>query len=170
MRPVIGIVHGDEIACRVTQASVTGGIRAAIDRVPYRHHTRIAPGGGLNDRPGIVAAAVINDNKFQIRPGLVENALHGNGDRVLGIVRGHQHADLRFPRAGMRTCGARRDIVDCEGPRRVFQFDRRQCRLDKGLIEPAQSKAIDFPLRMPRAGSRYSRCAKSKGPGLRPIA
>ena len=64
-------------------------------------------------RPRVVYAPVIHDDEFEIRPGLVANALDGCGDGVFGIVGRHQRAGFTSPQRGWGgACAVMLSIVN----------------------------------------------------------
>ena len=133
MRPVVGVLAGDEVAARLGQRRVARRIGAAVLGQPDQPDALVLLGQPGDEVGGAVGAGVVGDQDLEVPPGLARDRAQAGADRVRAVVGGHDHRDLHGAPDLFQFSGPAK-IVDAGGPgaARPDQFDPR-----RGLIATA---------------------------------
>ena len=140
MRPVVGVLHGDEIAARLGQRPVARAVAPGVLSLPDQPEARIGPreiGGHVRAR---VAGRVIDHEDLQGRMGLVREAPQGRPEGRLGVVDGHDHRD-EGPGGGSGP-GRAAQVVERERCRGVAQGDAGQSGAREDRVDRREPRGV----------------------------
>ena len=155
VRPVVGVVDGDEGAARLRQPEVARGVGPDLVRAQHAD-AGVARGLRLGARKRAVPRAVLDHQHLQRGPALRQDRAHRRGERALRVARGHDDAHER--RAGRRARGP----AGRPDPQPVER--RRLHRTAQG--EPAQPGAAERVRQRLHRGLR-PRALRARHVGLR---
>ena len=94
MRPVVGVLAGDEIALRLRERRVARDVGAAVARQADQPDARVALREFGDDLGGAVRARVVGHEDLEIAPGLARDRAQARADGVGAIESRHDHRDL----------------------------------------------------------------------------
>ena len=130
VRPVVGVVDGDEGAAGLREPEVARGVGADLVRAQHAD-PRLARRPRLGRDERAVARAVLDHQHLQRGPALRQDRAQRGGKRALGVARGHDDADERGvgrrPRGPARGQGA--EAVEGRGAERALQREPAQPRV-----------------------------------------
>ena len=140
MRPVVGVLHGDEIAARLGQRPVARAVASGVLRLPDQPEARIGAreiGGHVRAR---VVRRVVDHEDLEVRMGLLREAPQGRPEGRLRVVDGHDDRDQR-PGGGSGP-GRAAQVVEREGGRGVAQGDPGQSGAREDRVDRREPRGV----------------------------